>query len=284
MFVGHNGLGGSGSGEPDFLEGYGNALNNVITGAQYEDALYGRGGDDKLLGNSGNDRLEGGDGNDLLDGGSGADYMYGGNGDDTYVVDNVGDTAVDALLDLPGNGNDTVHASMSYTIQSNTIENLTLTGTDHLLGTGNDAANVLKGNSGNNELKGRAGDDTLIGGGGADLLYGGDGWDTFDYNRTTDSTPGSQHDVIADFQGGAKGPFLTFDVIDVRDIDANPGVAGDQAFTWIGSAAFSGIGQMRYADGMLQASVDADAAPEFEIELTGAPTLVMSTLEQDVLL
>ena len=70
----------------------------------------------------------------------------------------------------------------------------------------------------------------------------------------------------------------------VRDIDANPGVAGDQAFTWIGSAAFSGIGQMRYADGMLQASVDADAAPEFEIELTGAPTLVMSTLEQDVLL
>ena len=226
--------------------------------------------------------MEGSNGNDVLDGGAGIDHLYGGYGDDTYIVDNISDIAVDSTSDMTGNGNDTVQSSVNFTIQGG-IENLTLTGTDHLLGTGNNGANVLRGNSGNNELRGLDGDDTLVGGGGSDLLYGGTGGDVFDFNALTDSKSGAQRDVIADFEGSYKR-FLTFDVIDVQDIDANTGVAGDQAFTWIGSAAFSGAGQLRYADGILQGSVDADATPEFEVELAGAPPLLMATGEHDVLL
>jgi len=73
-------------------------------------------------------------------------------------------------------------------------------------------------------------------------------------------------------------------VIDLRDIDANVNNTGNQAFVWIGSAAFSAPGQLRYANGMLQGSVDSDAAPEFEVELVGAPNLVVNATEHDVLL
>jgi Ca2+-binding RTX toxin-like protein len=142
---------------------------------------------------------------------------------------------------------------------------------------------VLRGNSGNNELYGFDGRDMLVGGGGSDLMYGGEDYDVFDFNALTDSKPGAQRDVIADFKGiGTLHP--SFDVIDLRDIDANAGVAGDQAFKWIGSAAFTGAGQLRYSSGILQGSVDADAAPEFEVELSGAPPLVMVDAQHDVLL
>jgi hypothetical protein len=59
------------------------------------------------------------------------------------------------------------------------VENLTLTGTGALNGTGNSLANRLTGNSGANSLSGGAGDDTLDGGAGADSLVGGTGNDTY---------------------------------------------------------------------------------------------------------
>jgi serralysin len=60
-----------------------------------------------------------------------------------------------------------VNASISYTL-SDHVENLTLTGTAAINGTGNDLNNVITGNAGNNILDGKGGTDTLIGGKGND--------------------------------------------------------------------------------------------------------------------
>jgi Ca2+-binding RTX toxin-like protein len=99
----------------------------------------------------------------VLDGKAGADTLRGGPGNDTYVVDN----AADALFENAGEGTDTVQASIAWTLAAN-FENLTLTGTAAINGTGNGAANVLQGNGGANVLDGGAGNDTLRGGAGND--------------------------------------------------------------------------------------------------------------------
>jgi Ca2+-binding RTX toxin-like protein len=59
------------------------------------------------------------------------------------------------------------------------VENLTLTGTANLNGTGNSNGNVITGNSGNNSLTGGISRDTLNGGVGNDTLNGRDGNDTY---------------------------------------------------------------------------------------------------------
>ena len=102
-------------------------------------------------------------GNDTLNGGAGADTMVGGLGNDTYVVDNTGDV----VTENANEGIDTVQASVTYTLAAN-VENLTLTGTGNINGTGNTLDNVIIGNSGNNILAGLAGADTLDGGAGTD--------------------------------------------------------------------------------------------------------------------
>jgi trimeric autotransporter adhesin len=128
--------------------------------------------------------LSGGAGNDTINGGVGADYMQGGAGDDTFIVDNVGDR----ISELAGDGIDTVQSSVTYslvdtdgaivqktgTVTYNTavnggnVENLTLTGTAAINGTGNALNNVLIGNSGANILNGGGGNDTIDGGAGTD--------------------------------------------------------------------------------------------------------------------
>ena len=80
---------------------------------------------------------------------------------------------------------DTLSASDSTILAENasannyTIENLTLTGTGDIDGTGNRLGNYLTGNSGDNLLEGVAGNDTLDGKGGTDVLDGGSGDDTY---------------------------------------------------------------------------------------------------------
>ncbi|MBR0793517.1 hypothetical protein JQ631_30940, partial [Bradyrhizobium manausense] len=143
------------------------------TGTAAGNTLAGGAGDDVLLGLGGNDLLTGGAGNDRLDGGTGADSMTGGTGNDIFIVDNIGD----AVVELAGQGNDTVQTSLtSYTLGNN-VENLIFTGTAAFTGNGNELDNVIAGGAGNDNLNGNAGDDTLIGNAGNDTLNGGDGND-----------------------------------------------------------------------------------------------------------
>ena len=120
-------------------------------------------GNDWVKGGAVNDYLGGGDGNDYLNGGAGIDTMGGGLGDDTYVIDNL----ADAVIEFFNNGVDTIESPFTWTLATN-LENLVLTGTSHLNGTGNELDNTLSGNSGNNILDGLTGGDRLMGGLGND--------------------------------------------------------------------------------------------------------------------
>src|SRR6266581_1015626 len=136
--------------------------------------IRGTAGDDVLMGTPGVDVMFGFEGNDTLDGGADNDSMLGGPGNDIYIVD----STLDVVTELAGEGTDTVRSSATYTLSAN-VENLTLTGTSAVNGTGNSLDNVLLGNSANNTLNGGAGNDTLDGGAGADTLVGGLGYDTY---------------------------------------------------------------------------------------------------------
>ncbi|MCP3969873.1 MAG: hypothetical protein GY717_06075, partial [Rhodobacteraceae bacterium] len=98
-------------------------------------------------------------------------------GDDVFVV---GD-AFDQIVDPTGLGHDSVSSSVSFSLRSHNqfLEDLTLSGSGDLSGTGNGLGNVITGNAGNNVLDGAWGNDTLIGGAGDDTLIGGRGDDTF---------------------------------------------------------------------------------------------------------
>jgi Ca2+-binding RTX toxin-like protein len=145
------------------INGVGNELDNVLTG------------------NSAANTLTGGAGNDTLSGGTGADTMMGGIGNDTYVVDNTADIVTEALNE----GTDLVQSSVTYTLSAN-VENLTLTGTTAINGTGNALDNILTGNSANNTLTGGDGNDTIDGGTGNDTMVGGLGDDVYVVNVSTD--------------------------------------------------------------------------------------------------
>ncbi|WP_178076446.1 MULTISPECIES: M10 family metallopeptidase, partial [unclassified Pseudomonas] len=118
-----------------------------------------------LFGNSLNNVLTGNSGANTLNGGLGADTMIGGDGVDTYYVDNVGDVVIET--DASPTAYDRVFASIDYTLTAN-VENLFLTGTADLNGTGNSSGNRITGNDGNNILDGGLGADTMIGGLGND--------------------------------------------------------------------------------------------------------------------
>ena len=123
-------------------------------------------------GNTLDNTITGNGGANFLDGGLGIDTLAGGGGNDTYVVDE----SADVVIEQAGAGTDSVLASASYVLSDN-IENLTLTGTAAISGTGNSLANTITGNDGDNILFGLEGDDILNGSAGNDLLDGGAGAD-----------------------------------------------------------------------------------------------------------
>ncbi|MBI2993489.1 MAG: matrixin family metalloprotease [Gammaproteobacteria bacterium] len=151
-----NAIGGSG---PDRLVG--NSAANDLTG---------NAGNDTLIGGAGSDILTGGNGNDSLNGGAGSDTLTGGAGNDTYIV-----TAGDTIVEATSAGMDTVQSSVTTTLGAE-LENLVLTGTAAINGTGNELNNSITGNAGNNILNGGTGNDTLSGGAGNDtfIINGGD--------------------------------------------------------------------------------------------------------------
>ena len=149
--------------------------------------------DNILTGNSGANTLTGLDGNDRLDGGTGNDTMVGGQGNDTYVVQAAGDVVTESA----GQGTDTIESYITIASLAANVENLTLTGSSALNGTGNALDNVITGNGGANTLNGGDGADTLIGAGGNDTLTGGLGNDTFYF------AAGFGQDTITDFSAGS---------------------------------------------------------------------------------
>lgn len=207
----------------------GSAGGDTISGLGGDDTLLGLGGNDTLKGGTGNDVLNGGSGNDVLDGGTGNDRMTGGAGDDHFVVDSRGDTVSDTA------GVDTVSASVSFTLGA-TLENLKLTGTGNISGTGNALANTLTGNGGNNTLTGGGGADHLSGAGGndillpgndvlADVINGGTGTNTVSYANASGSV-GVNLEVNSNNFGVASGDTYTL-IQDIIGSNFDDALIGD---------------------------------------------------------
>lgn len=158
-----------------------NVENLILTGASNINGT-GNGLANSLTGNTGNN---------TLDGGSAADVLIGGTGDDTYLVDDAGD----AITENASEGTDAVQASLSWTLGSN-LENLTLSGSSNIHGTGNASNNTITGNTGANSLSGGDGHDLLSGSAGIDTLVGGNGNDTLDGGTGNDTLDGGDGDDV----------------------------------------------------------------------------------------
>ncbi|MBU6396014.1 MAG: choice-of-anchor I family protein [Sphingomonadales bacterium] len=203
--------------------------------------ISGGGGVDTITGSNGNDTIDGGVGNDVLNGGggddvflvgttSGRDTIIGGTGSDTVRI--TGDSL--SLNTAGWSGIEAIDASGQTGVKilgSAAADTLNFTGVA-LTGIGS-----IEGGSGNDTITGSAGNDVIIGGIGTDTLASGGGNDRFVFKAATESRLGTLADRILDFQTG--------DQIDLTGIDANANVAGIQSFTFIGSAAFTGLGQLR---------------------------------------
>jgi len=263
----------NGTANADILNGY--LGNDLIHGNAGADRIAGGTGNDQLYGDAGNDTITGGLGNDVIVGGAGADIMIGGSGNDVYYADNNGDRT----QELANGGLDTVVVAKNWVLSDN-VENLLFVahggnnGVGNALNnslTGNELANGLAGLAGNDILDGKAGNDILDGGAGTDTLTGGLGADSFRFLSIGQTTVGAGRDVILDFTH-AQG-----DKIDLHFIDASTKVVGDQAFSFIGAANFSGVaGQLHFQNGILSGDINGDGHADFEIQVKGATALVVT--------
>lgn len=215
--------------------GMGNALANVLIGNSSANSLSGLAGDDQLNGGGGYDTLDGGDGNDTLDGGGGVDVAYGGFGDDVFIIASLGDTA----FENPGEGHDVVRASVSFVLGDD-LEDLILTGSGGLKGTGNALGNALTGNAGGNTLDGKGGADTLLGGAGADsfLLRKGEAEGDQILDFTGAGVSGGDRLLL---QGYATGAKLIFD-------SANAVWSVQETGVTVESFALEGVSQLISSD------------------------------------
>jgi Ca2+-binding RTX toxin-like protein len=248
--------------------------------------IYGGNGTDKLTGGSGadvfffadgrwgaSDQVNGGSGNDIvvLRGPNGTtDITFGAtqlNSVETVTLMSAADTRFysgGARYDYKittNNGNVLSGATMTFNaggLQSD--ETFTFNGTAET-----DGHFRVFGGGGMDFIQGGHGDDLIFGGGYGDTLYGGGGNDTFRYQATTDSNGlGNGQDGIQDFNLG--------DLIDLSRIDANIQLAGDQAFTIIGNAAFQNAGDLRVFDQgggiwVVQGDVDGDHQADFSLSV-----------------
>jgi Ca2+-binding RTX toxin-like protein len=218
-------------------------------------------------GNSAANTLVGNNQVNILNGLGGADWMEGGAGNDIYVVDNVGDVT----REYNTQGTDLVQTSVSYTL-ANYLENLTLTGSGAINGTGNSATNLLLGNSAKNTLKGDLGTDTIYGGLGQDLLYGGSDSvrDIFDFNALAESKVGTANrDKIYNFVTGK-------DDIDLSGIDANTRASGDQGFKFGGTTkTANGIWYEKLgSDLLVHIDNNGDKISDMDVQLIGVSKIV----------
>jgi alpha-tubulin suppressor-like RCC1 family protein len=170
-----------------------------IYGFGGNDTITGSNGDDYLNGGVGNDVLIGGLGNDTLIGGGGDDIMTGGKGDDTYYVN----SRYDKVVEIAGEGTDTVHTALNNYGLANNVENLVVdgkaavkvsgNGLDNTI-TANDAGNTILAGAGNDVVYGGKGNDWIDGGTGADIMHGSAGDDTYIVDNKSDVVLGETAD------------------------------------------------------------------------------------------
>ena len=293
----------------------GTSFDDTLRGSTANDLLYGVDGNDLIEGGAGNDVLGGGSGTNTVSGGLGDDTYYVVVGGSDTIVEGIDEgydrvySQVDLTLAANVERGDLTDAAVSLT--GNDLFNLLVGtgfantirgkgGNDRVFGRGGD--DTIYGDNGNDTIYGENGFDTLYGGTGHDKLYGGlavdalsggEGDDLIVGGEGRDNLKGglgadtfvweslldfggkviSQADRIMDFVG-ADG-----DKIDLSAIDANTNSLGDDAFSFIGGAAFSGAaGELRaktISDGntYIYGDLDGDKAQDFVIRVDGAVSL-----------
>jgi VCBS repeat-containing protein len=267
---------------------FGGPGNDVLNGTVGVDTIYGQGGDDRINAGNGNDFVYGGNGNDTIFGGNGDDRLYGEGGNDTIY----GGAGSDFLNG--GDGNDSLYGEADNDVLFGGAGDDLLNGgdgNDQLFGEagidrlfGGNGVDILSGGDGNDQLFGDAGNDRLVGGAGNDLLNGGAGQDRLEGGLGRDILAGgADNDVfifssVAEIGLGVNSDriidFATGDKIDFSNIDANSSSAFNDAFSFIGNVAFSGVsGELRFtqnaADTLIQGDVDGDGIADFELQIAG---------------
>jgi serralysin len=149
------------------------------------------------------------------------------------------------------------------------IENAVGGGGDDIL-IGNDSGNSLGGGAGNDSLAGGFGNDRGEGGAGADIFVFTSAGHSSGYMIRSDGKK-FLPDILPDFTSGT-------DRIDLSAIDANIGTAENDAFTFIGTGAFTHqAGQLRYdvvgGQSNIFADIDGNGIADLQIVANGAQIL-----------
>ncbi len=262
-------------GGADLYDGRDGTVSGIVAGDAGADTLLGGAGAERLDGGAEADLIEGDGGEDSIAGGLGADTLDGGAGFDLldYAASTQG-VSIDLAFGDAAGGEAAGDEIAGFEAVRGSSRADTIAGDDAANwlagGINND---ILSGGGGNDTLLGEVGADTLTGGAGADLLIGSNLPDVFRYLAVSDSTPAAGgRDRIRDFRQA------DLDRIDLSAIDAATGQGGNQAFAFIGAAAFSGVqGQLRAvvsgAVTIVEADTDGNAVADLRIVLNGAITL-----------
>jgi Ca2+-binding RTX toxin-like protein len=285
---------------------------DTLIGGVAADTLNGDAGNDRLVGGGGVNNLYGGDGNDrfeldgtdsgtVIDGGADIDTLaisgavtLGGNFLGIEALELTGgaltlsssqmQTGLSLLSAISGTGTITVNmqpgfnfvssgfsyagTGVTFIVNGSSGSDVIKAGNaNHTINAG-DGVDQIRGGGQIDTIDGGAGNDKIMGLGGADMITGGSGNDQFRYFFTSDSGLGASADRITDFTVGQ-------DLFNFVLMDADAVASGDQAFSFIGTDAFSntGLGQIRYltsgADLIVQADVDGNGVADMEIILQG---------------
>lgn len=235
--------------------------------------------------------IYGSQGQDRFFTGLAADTFYGNGGDDTFLV-----RAQPAILD-GGSGDDLIYVQSDLSLTFDDSDFVSIEHVVMLRRTSIDLSGVTTavsvtgakdvvgsmdviGTSGDDVIVGLAKPDRLAGGVGADVVTGGGGADRFVFSSLADFADSAPRDRITDFSHAEQ------DRIDLSGVDPDAARAGDQRFTFIGNAAFTGSGGTDYevraaaidTDTIrVWGDVDHDGAADFTFLVDTAPRSVLTS-------